>query len=177
MDKKRKVTGLLFTAFLVLSVTWLGFKILDHKETQKEAGENTKTLSRIAGKIPITLKEYIKPTLLIYMNSECEHCQWQLRELVKIEKELESVQVILVSIEPLDSLHNFLAGIPFQKAELFKPCEIPPEKVREVFGSTGTPQVFIYMENQLVKHFTGEVRVGLLTEIFNLNKNVTQKTK
>ncbi|MCU0447023.1 MAG: redoxin domain-containing protein [Microscillaceae bacterium] len=48
-----------------------------------------------------------KPTLLIYFNSECEHCQYEATELVKNSSRLKSANVVLVSSEPIRKIKAF----------------------------------------------------------------------
>jgi thiol-disulfide isomerase/thioredoxin len=56
-----------------------------------------------------------KPTLVIYFNSECEHCQYEATELVKNAPKLESSNVVLVSSEAISKIKAF-----YQKYNLFK---------------------------------------------------------
>lgn len=167
MNRNRKIIGLVFLVGLLSAIAFLGFKVVNRKETLQKASDSTRTLSRVSDELTISLKEFLKPTLLVYINSECEHCQWQLKELLKIENELANIQVVLISIEPLDSLHRFLLSIPFENPQYFDFYEVEPEKVKAAFGSSGTPQIFIYQNNQLVKYFKGEVRVELIVEALN----------
>ncbi|MCU0447027.1 MAG: TlpA family protein disulfide reductase [Microscillaceae bacterium] len=101
-----------------------------------------------------------KPTLVIYFNSECEHCQYEATELVKNASKLESANIILVSTELIAKIKAF-----YQKYNLFKIKHLQILKTTsqafyDYFGETGVPSIFIYnSDNQLIKHFKGEAKI------------------
>jgi thiol-disulfide isomerase/thioredoxin len=101
-----------------------------------------------------------KPTLLIYFNSECEHCQYEATELVKNAPKLESANVVLVSSESIHKIKAF-----YQKYNLFKIKHLhilktTTQNFYDYFGETSVPSIFIYSaDNQLIKHFKGETKI------------------
>lgn len=47
------------------------------------------------------------PVLIMYFSPECDHCQQQTREMTARMKDLEHVQIVMASYQPLESLEAF----------------------------------------------------------------------
>lgn len=47
------------------------------------------------------------PVIIMYFSPECDHCQQQTRELTARMKELEPVQIVMASFQPLESIEAF----------------------------------------------------------------------
>ena len=57
------------------------------------------------------------PLLFIYFNSECDHCQYETKQIVEYIKYFKGIQILLVSREPQHAIIAFrekyhLVGLP-----------------------------------------------------------------
>lgn len=98
-------------------------------------------------------------TMLIYFNSECEHCQWEVKQFSENINQFQDVNLAFVSLEPSDSAYQFLEKHSLQQYFI----ETHPENIMKTF-SGGVPQVFIYEGDELKEKFRGEVKIEKLLE-------------
>lgn len=153
---KKKI--ILVLGFLVLLfLGWMGYssvKTLEQKETleasQKDLSKMLDKLERADIKIPSS-------SVLIFFNSECEHCQWEMEQVSKNLDKLKEHQLILSSFEPENEAISFLQNYGLEDFYL----KSPPEKVMSAY-SGGVPQTFIYKEGKLKRHFKGEVQIEVI---------------
>lgn len=98
-----------------------------------------------------------RTTLLVFFNSECEICHWEMEQLSKQPSMLEKYQLLLTSYEPKDEALQFLEKYNLSQAYL----NTAPENVMSSF-SGGVPQIFIYQEGSLKKNFKGEAKIDAI---------------
>lgn len=48
-----------------------------------------------------------KPTLIFYFNPSCGHCQSETEEILSKMKDLNNLQIVMVTSHPLDAMANF----------------------------------------------------------------------
>lgn len=101
-----------------------------------------------------------EPTVLFFFNSECEHCQWEVKQVQEHISSLKKFQLFFVSFEPHDTARAFLNEYGLDHYLL----HVPAEKLMTTF-SGGVPQTFIYRNDLLVKHFKGEVKIEAVLEL------------
>ncbi len=100
-----------------------------------------------------------KSLVLIYFNSECDHCQ---RELKAIRDQIElfsSSSVVLMSSQSLEEFASFANGLNFEAFPNVRFGQIKPEQLAETFGSLALPQIFVFSaDGKLVTLFSGETK-------------------
>ena len=102
-------------------------------------------------------------SMLLYFNSECEHCQWEVKQLSENIDQFADVNLAMVSLEPTDSAYQFLKKHSLEQYFI----ETNPENIMKTF-SGGVPQIFIYEEGELRKKFKGEVKIEVLLEAIEM---------
>lgn len=50
-----------------------------------------------------------QPVLIIIFSPDCEHCQHETEELIAYKKQLKNVQIIMVTLEPLWKMKEFIS--------------------------------------------------------------------
>lgn len=158
-----------FIAVVVLGAGgWMGHG--KYQEYQKEAEkkrmweEGTRpfnTLTKIrAAMNPVTGEptNYNKTTLVMFFNSECDHCQQEADELAAHFDQLKETQLWFISFEEQNQAHNFLKSKKLTDHSDFHLFITTPEEAKALFGVTWLPQTFIYEENRLVTGFLGPAK-------------------
>ena len=98
---------------------------------------------------------YLQPTLLVYLNSECNFCIRQTELINENNNLLDQYQLILVSFEPAEQIRKFIKNYENLAAGNYFLYNVDAEKVEEIFGRTTSPQLFIYQDNLLVSSHKG----------------------
>lgn len=96
--------------------------------------------------------------LIVYFNSECEHCQSEAEQISKQIYEIEDFQVLMISYESQETILAFR-----EKHNLLSPAitflQDSESQFDEIFGRSPIPTSFIYNKKRdLVKQFKGEVK-------------------
>ena len=104
----------------------------------------------------ITIEE---STMVVYFNSECEHCQWEIEKLSSNLDLFVNTQLIFVSSEPESQAIDYLSKYNLE----FAYVNTNSENIINTFTG-GVPQIFIYENEQLKKHFVGESEAVLIVE-------------
>ena len=127
-----------------------------------ERKENlSSSLSSMSSSLGIEL-EGDRKVIIVYFNSECDHCDWEIRQIGDHFQEFRNTKVVFVSLEPYRDAIEFLERYGLQ--EHFIPTN--PEMVARTFIG-GVPQIYIYEDGNLMKKFIGEVRISLLLELID----------
>lgn len=149
----KKIVIIIIGAAIFIFILWFGASTMKNL-IKKER------IKGIQNSLSLTLNELgtsqliNKPTALFFFNSECEHCQWEVKEVSKNLDLFEGYHLLFVSFEPRIEAIDFL-----QKHQLSQYyLEAAPDKVMSTFNG-GVPQTFIYKNDELVKHFKGEVKI------------------
>lgn len=101
--------------------------------------------------------------LIIYFNSECEHCQFEIEQLKKHINYFKSSQILLLSSEPSSTIYKF---IKIQNLHIYKNIQvahIDGKVAYETLGFSSVPHILIYGENGLLeKNYKGETKIESL---------------
>ena len=170
MAKNRKIligTVLaIVTSMLIFLITKTVIK-LNHRE---KISEQTKTLQylslrSVGSNKLVDWSKLRKSTVLIFFNSGCEHCQY---EVSAIQKELigfEGVNLLFISEESEEKIIAFSKKYQLDNKENILWLIINPEDVYETFGAISVPHIWIYNnEGILIKEFKGETKVEAILE-------------
>jgi peroxiredoxin len=100
--------------------------------------------------------------LIVYFNSECEHCQSEAEQISKQIHGFDTYQVLMISYEPQETILAFR-----ETYKLISPAitflQDTKSQFDDIFGNSPIPTSFIYNKNRaLVKQFKGEVKTETL---------------
>jgi len=157
--KKKIIIGIGILFFILL--IWLGYSSINTLNQKTKITQSQEQLSQVYEQLSVSDFNTDQPTAIIYFNSECEHCQWEMEEIEKNISSFRNVQLLLISFEPQSQAMQFLAKYNLSKFYL----AVKSEKVMSTFAG-GVPQTLIYKKGALIKHFRGEVKVESILEQF-----------
>lgn len=145
-------------------------------QAKKEIGERVKTLQHYSfeslngGKIYVDEFDNRKPTVIIYFNPECEHCQYEASEIGKQAGQFAKANMILIT--PDDSakrVEAFAAKYHLWEVDNMTILLDREKQFKNRFGTAVFPSTFIYgSDKKLVKMFRGETRMDAIMKIINL---------
>jgi hypothetical protein len=151
---KRKII-FIFGILLILTVTWMGYISIMKLNKQKAVRNTQNDLTQMLNQLGHAEVNAEPSSILIFFNSECEHCQWEMQEISQKINQLGQQQLFLASFEPQQEAIAFLTKYGLSGYYI----KSTPEKVMASF-SGGLPQALIYRNGKLVKHFKGEVKIS-----------------
>jgi cytochrome oxidase Cu insertion factor (SCO1/SenC/PrrC family) len=98
------------------------------------------------------------PLLIVRFHPECEHCHYEISELIRNQQDLSDGMILLISYAPADSIKKFLSLFSVSGSGNIIPLTDPFFTFGEIFGTDVVPSNFIYdRELNLVKVLYGEV--------------------
>lgn len=99
------------------------------------------------------------PVLIVRFHPECEHCQYELTEIMKSDIPVMAEKVILISSAHPDSIRKFLSNLNYLDYPSIIALADTSYIFKEIFGNDIVPSNYIYnKELNLVKVLSGEVR-------------------
>ncbi|MBL7845848.1 MAG: redoxin domain-containing protein [Cyclobacteriaceae bacterium] len=106
------------------------------------------------------------PLVLIYFNSECDHCQREIEALKKDIQLFRRCSLVLMSSQPLPEIISFVAASGFKPADSVAVVHVSYESIATSFGQLTLPQIFVYSrEGKLVGLFSGETNPAQIAEV------------
>lgn len=100
------------------------------------------------------------PTILIYFDSSCEHCRYELAEISRNKSSLDKVEVILISTENITTIKGVGTDFNIHDAPHFHLAKVNRDDLFENYGSLSTPHIFVYgADRKLIKEFKGETKI------------------
>ncbi len=133
-------------------------KVLKNQEREKVLSSSDAIFKNLG----ISSSKDSRSTLLIYFNSKCEHCQWEVYEIANNRHLFENTQLAFVSHEPKEQAKAYLSQYGLTTNYL----DVDVDKVMNTFSGS-VPQLFIYEDGQLKKHFKGEVKIEAILKVLN----------
>ena len=99
------------------------------------------------------------PVLVVHFHPECEHCQYEISEILKSNIPASFTSVILVSSAPQDSIRRFLNPLNYSEYPSVIALVDTSYIFEDIFGSGIVPSSYVYNSRlNLVKVFLGEVK-------------------
>ncbi len=108
------------------------------------------------------------PILIVHFHPECEHCKYEISEILKSDIPTSGVTIILVSSAHPDSIKTFLYrnNYPDYPSVIFLADTL--YNFENTFGSGIIPSSFIYNRKlNLAKAFHGEVNAEAILKYLN----------
>lgn len=102
--------------------------------------------------------EDLKSCLIIYYNSECEHCQYEAELISKQIEQFKDYQILMISYEPIEKILAYRKKFKLNYS-FIEFLQDSKYQFDNIFGNSPFPSSFIYNKNRkLVKQFKGEVK-------------------
>ena len=162
---KRALLLILVTALLSATAFFL-YRISERVNDKKVSLRNLETRNHFTlfdfDSTQFVLRSDLK-SVIVYFNSECEHCLYELDQIITNAERFSHAEVILTSSELIRAIKQFadtnypaaLVNIRFLK--------INPDQAHKTFGSLTVPQIFIYgIDGILIKKFSGETKIDAI---------------
>ena len=103
------------------------------------------------------------PVLIVHFHPECEHCRYEISEIMKSGIPASGTKVILISSAHPDSITKFLSQYNLPDFPSIISLADTAYLFGDIFGSERIPSNYIYnKELKLVKVVHGEVNTGTI---------------
>jgi thiol-disulfide isomerase/thioredoxin len=97
---------------------------------------------------------------VIFFNSSCEHCQYELRDLSSKMQLFSNKQLVLLSSENISVIKKTAEEMGLNQFTNIHFAKINAKDVFESFGSISVPDILIYGDDhKLIKEFKGETKI------------------
>jgi len=107
------------------------------------------------------------PILIVHFHPECEHCQYEISEILKSKIPSSFARVFLISSANPDSIKSFLNLLNFNYSQTIIPLLDTANYFEDIFGSGIIPSSYIYNRKlNLVKVLHGEVKTETILKYF-----------
>lgn len=100
-----------------------------------------------------------KAKVIVYFHPNCEHCQYETKELIKNEEKFTNTEILMISPAPIGELKEFIQFYKINQSNTIRILWDKDQEFEEKFGPCIYPTVFIYKYNQLQKKYVGEVKI------------------
>jgi len=169
---RKIILGVIITVF-VLSAMFLILGMINKVQKHKQITEKIARLPSFSF-MTLTNESFNSseiregPVLVVRFHPECEHCQYEISELLKSKIPSSGILVLMVSSANPDSIRKL-----FSQFDLFDyPAIIPlvdtSYRFGDIFGSDIVPSNYIYnKELDLVKVLYGEVKTETIIRYLN----------
>ncbi len=106
------------------------------------------------------------PLLIVRFHPECEHCHYEISEIIKNITDLPDGLILLISDAPSDSIRKFMEHFSESRLTGIVSLADPSSEFGTIFGSDIVPSNYIYDRDlKLVKIFYGEVKPDVLINL------------
>ena len=158
-------------AIIVMSGTsYLLYKIVKTKQQHNNVKTTKQTLPNFSFynlDSVATNNSFLKKgraVCIFYFNAECEHCQYEAKEINKNIALFKNAQLVMVSFNTIADIKKFALqyGLNFPNLTFLQD---PKYQFATWFGKTSVPSVFIYnAQHKLVKEYHGETKIEAIVK-------------
>lgn len=108
-----------------------------------------------------------QPTVIIYFNPECEHCQYEATEIGRQPERFAKANMILITPDSSkEKIETFANSYRLWQVDNLVILYDHNFQFKKYFGTTVFPSVFIYgTDKRLLKQFIGEVKMEAVLKI------------
>lgn len=104
-----------------------------------------------------------KPLVLIHFNSECDHCQYEAKDIKKNVEGFSGVNLIFMSSEPISRIEAFSREYGLSNYGYVHFAKTNSEHSVSAFGALTVPHVLVYGPDKiLMKEFQGETSAAII---------------
>lgn len=164
---KRKLLLLCVFSLLIGTITII-YAVIEKMHHKKLANQNLETLTNYPLFDLDSTRIYFTPdrrTILIYYDSECDHCQNEIKEISTNMDFFKDMDIVFMSSELISAIKSFKEKSRQLASDNIRFTKINKAEADKTFGSLVVPQIFIYgTEGNLVRKFGGETKIGTLLQ-------------
>lgn len=108
---------------------------------------------------------------IFYHNAECEHCQYQAKQLYQNIDLFNDVEILMISTNPPDRTKLFAKEYSLDTNKNITWVYDKDFNFYKWFGRAITPSAFIYdKDHNLIKEYVGEVKMSAILKIIRHDK-------
>ncbi|HTE26555.1 TlpA family protein disulfide reductase [Flavitalea sp.] len=108
-----------------------------------------------------------KPTILMYFNPGCEHCQHQMEDIIAHKEALKDLQIVMATYAPLNELAEFIAKYKVTEFPNIKAGRDTKYMLQPFFKIGGLPYQALYdTDGKLITTYEGNVKIDTLLSAF-----------
>ena len=106
------------------------------------------------------------PTIIIYFHPECEHCQYEAKEIGIRASEFKNANLLMITPDnSVQRIKDFAAGNHLWEVGNFELLLDKNNAFKKYFGTAIIPSIFIYKNNKLLKKYSGETNIEAILKI------------
>lgn len=158
------------TVILTSLVSYMIYKMVKTKQANQLTNNAKKNLPNFAFynlDSVVTSNKFItknKPVCVYYFNTDCEHCQYEAKEINRNITLFKNVQIVMVSFNTIKEIKAFAKQYNLNYSNLTF-LQDPKYQFSNWFGKASIPSVFIYnSKHKLVKEYQGETKIEAITK-------------
>jgi peroxiredoxin len=164
--KKIIILTLLLT--IVVGLSYFGYNVIQKQTINKQIESTIQKLPILS--FYTTNQEIFtfennpqKNTLIIYFHPECEHCQYEAKQISKYQSEFKGTYILMVSPAQLDDIKQFQTEYQLEEISSLKMLWDKDREFETYFGNSTFPTILIYnSNNELQKKYKGEVKIDAI---------------
>ena len=168
---KKKIFILIFL-ILVSALAYFGYKGVKKQIKNKEITKKIQNLPEFSF-IEVNGKQFTSskiqkglPLVITFFHPECEHCQYEIKEIVHNNKAFQNVNFVMISGASALKTKEFSEDYHLEKMPKLILLRDADFQFEEIFGKASYPTTLIYNKNhKLVKKIIGEVKVEKIIEL------------
>lgn len=152
----------------------MGYKVISKINYKKEVAEQIKTIpafsyKTIKGKV-FSNKDLIEntPTIFLYFNSECEHCQSEAEQIRDNIGNFSNTQLVFISFEEPKKIMAFATKYKLDHYDTVTFLCDKQVSFSATFDVKSLPTIVIYDKNKkLVEKIKGQIKVETILKKLN----------
>jgi len=174
----RKLLKYILLALLLIVGSWLVTSTWQTYQSKKLAETRIQTiqhccLESLEGK-PVCIDEFDPqlPTVIIYFHPECEHCQYEAKEIGIHASEFANTNLLMATPDrSIQRIKDFATQNHLWVIDNFNLLLDKTDAFNRHFGTATIPSVFIYKNKKLVKKYIGETKIEAILKIIEQPNN------
>ncbi|HEX6223115.1 MAG TPA: hypothetical protein VFZ52_01815 [Chryseolinea sp.] len=164
----KKSLLLIIVTTLTSCTAFLIYRIIERLNDKKESLGNLETRSHLT-LFDFDSAQFFLPSnrksVIVYFNSECNHCQYELDQIFANTEKFIDADVVLTSSELIRAIKQFAKANYPGALENIRFLKINPDEAYKTFGSLAVPQIFIYgTDGLLIRKFNGETKIDAILQ-------------
>jgi peroxiredoxin len=169
---KKKILLLLMT-IISGGLSYFGYRSIQNKNRKQEI---VKAIQQLPFFSFYSLNEEVftsdnsakKSTLIIYFHPECEHCQYEAKQVLLYKEQFRATQIFMISPAPLEVILKFKTDYQLDEIGYLKVLWDKDGAFESYFGDARFPTILIYdTENKIQKKYNGEVKIEAILNYLN----------
>lgn len=169
--RSKKVFILILVVFFVSITGFFGYRIfkINKKNEQglllKQTLPNFKFYTLGLTLFDNTLITPNTTVVIIYFNTECDHCHGEAKLIITHIKQFKNAPIIMVSPNNIRDIKSFAKENGLEKYPQIIVLQDKNYQFINYFGNAPFPSTYIYNpKHKLVKEYHGEVKIGAITK-------------